>query len=265
MKNLVGIGNTGTKIVENLSQYPQYNIYKIDEGLNIAKQTSPENYEKKCPSFKKMFSKSKGDFYIFLSASGNISGILLRLLEQLKSNSLNVLVVTTDPKLLSVTGKLQQNLVIGIMKEYARSGLIERFYCLDNSLLEEMIGDCPIDRYYDSLNEFICYLFHSHMCMENTKPIMETKQEEIEIARICTFGLLDRQGNKKMFFLINNPTQERYYYSFSKEELAKNSKILQNIKNNLTEQENITKTFAVFESEETDKYVLIEQKTHILI
>ena len=94
---------------------------------------------------------------------------------------------------------------------------------------------------------------------------METKQEELEIARICTFGLLDKQNNKKVFYPIKNPTQERYYYSFSKEDLSKNSKILQNIKNNLTEEENIKKSFAVFESEETDQYVLIQQKTHILI
>ena len=265
MINLVGVGNTGCNIIEILSQYPQYTVHKIDEGINVTKQTSPEIYEKKCPSFKKMFAKSKGEFYIFLSASGNISGILLRLLEQLKSNPLNVIAITSDPKLLSVTGKLQQNLVTGIMKEYARSGLIQNFYCLDNSLLEEMIGDCPIDKYYDSLNQFICYLFHSYMCMENTKPIMETKQEELEISRICTFGLLDKQNNKKVFYPINNPTQERYYYSFSKEDLSKNSKILQNIKNNLTEEENIKKSFAVFESEETDQYVLIKQKTHILI
>jgi len=265
MINLVGIGNTGCNIVQFLSQYPQYNIVKIDEDINIKKQSSPEEYEKNCPSFKKLFSKNKGDYYIFLSASGNISGILLRLLEQIKTNNLNVICIVSDTKLLSVTGKMQQNLVTGIMKEYARSGLLESVRFLDNQLLEEMIGDCPIDKYYDTLNEFICYMFHSFMFLQNTKPLMETKEEGKNISRICTFGLLDKQNNKKMFYKLNNVTQERYYYSFSKLDLSKNNKILQNIKSNLAEESDITKTFAVYETEETDKYVLIEQKTHILI
>lgn len=265
MINLIGIGNTGCNIVEILSQYPQYNIIKIDEGINIKKQPSPEEYEKNCPSFKKIFPKNKNDYYVFLSASGNISAILLKTLEQIKTHKLNVIFITSDAKLLSTTGRLQQNLVTGIMKEYARSGLIESVRFLDNQLLEEMIGDCPIDEYYSSLNNFICYMFHSFMFLKNTKPLMETKEENNQISRICTFGLLDKQNNKKMFYKLNNVTQERYYYSFSKLDLSKNNKILQNIKSNLTEESDVIKTFAVYETEETDKYVLIEQKTHILI
>jgi len=264
MTRLVGIGNTGCNLVEKLSQYPQYNVIKIDEGINVKRQKSPEAYEKSCPSFKKEFGKKKEDTFVFVTASGTISGLLLRVLEQLQGNTLHVVCLVSDPGLLSPVGRLQQNLVQGVLKEYARSGLLEKLVLIDNAKVENLLGDVPLNEYYDKLNDTIVYAFHSLMCLQHSKPILETKEQGDEISRITTIGLFDKNKNKNLFYDLEYPTQERYYYSFSQQDIKTNPKILQNIKKDLTKVEDLSITFAVYETNVTDPYAFLEVKTHFV-
>lgn len=264
MTRLVGIGNTGCKLVEILSQYPQYNVVKIDEGINVKKQKTAEDYEKNCPSFMKDFGKKKQDTYVFVSACGMISGLLLRVLEQLQGNNLYVVCVVSDSGFLSPMGRLQQNLVQGVLKQYARSGLLEKLILVDNQKVEALIGDVGLDEYYDKLNEVITYSFHTLMCLKNSKPVVETKEEEGEISRISTIGLFDKQKNKNLFYDLKFITQERYYYSLSVEDIKKNSKIIQEIRKDLSVEEGVAKTFAIFKADTTDNFAYLEVKTHIV-
>lgn len=263
MINLVGIGGTGCALVGQLSQYPQYKTLEIDEDRNIEKRKGPEEYEKNCPSFKKLFKGMKGETWVMLSAAGNISGILLRVLEQLNGEK-NVLCVTTDSSLLSSVGKLQQKLVVGVLQQYARSGLLERLLLVDNSRVEELMGEVPLDEYWAKINEIITYSFHSVMCFRHTKPVMETKEEKNEITRIGTLGLYGEDKKKKLFYDLAHITTERYHYSFSKQDIKGNGKILPTIKRDLSGEDNITKTFAIYESERTDPYAYLEASTHIV-
>lgn len=264
MTRLVGIGNTGCNVVDKLSQYPQYNIVKIDEGINVKKQSTPEEYEKNCPSLKKIFGKKKQDSYVFISASGTISGLLLRVLEQLQGNNLYVVCLVSDPGLLSPVGRLQQNLVQGVLKEYARSGLLEKLILIDNSKIENLLGDVSLDEYYEKINEIICYCFHNILCLKNSQPVFQTKEQEDDISKITTIGLLDAEKNKNMFYDLKFVTQEKYFYSFSKKDMKNDKTILQKIKQDLSVEENITKTFAVYESNKTEDFAFIETKTHIV-
>jgi len=262
--HIIGIGNTGCSLAKELSKYPQYQITEIDQGINVELQRTPEKYEENCPSFKKLFSSIKQDVWIILSASGMISGLSLRVLEQLKGKSLNVLCVLSDPSLLSSMGRLQQNLVRGVMQEYARSGLLEQLILVDNVKVEELLGEVAIDEYWTKLNEIITYAFHSLMCFRHTKPILEVKEEKPDIARISTIGLYDEQKNKKLFYDLKYIKCERYHYSFSKEDIKKNGKILPSIKRDLLSEDEIARTFAIYESEISDKYAYVESSTHII-
>lgn len=265
MITIVGIGNTGCNVAKRLSQYPQYNIIEIDEGINVKKQKKPEDYENNCPNFKKIFQDINQDVYVVLSAAGNISGLSLKVLEKLKDFNLNVICFTSDETLLSNTNKLQQKLVINVFQEYARSGLMEKLYLVNNNNLETLLEDVPLDQYYDKLNEIFCYTFHSIMCNKNTKPIFETKEEISEIDRISTFALYNFEEGKKMFFDFKYVTKERYHFSYSKEDIKKDGKLLQNIKKQILQGENdTTKTFAIYEASQTDKYAFVEATTHIV-
>lgn len=264
MIHLVGIGNTGCNLANLLAQYPQYKAHEIDVDKGVKQQKTPEDYEKNCPSFKKKFSGINGEVWVMLSASGNISGITLRVLEQLRGNKLNVLCVTSDTGLLSIMANLQQKLVVGVLQQYARSGALNSLYLVDNQKVEELLGDVPLDEYWDKLNEVITYTFHTLMCLKHMKPLMETKEEESEISNVRSFGILDPSKNKKMFYDLKNVTRERYYYSFTKEQIKKDGKILKNIKERVISDEQVSKTFAVFESKNQDPVVYIDCSTHIL-
>lgn len=263
---IVGIGNTGCQLAKQLSTYPQYKILEIDEGINVDLQKSPEKYEENCPSFKKLFSSIDEDVWLVLSAAGMISGLSLRVLEQLKGKKLNVnvLCVISDPATLSRMATLQQKVVKGVMQEYARSGLLEQLILVDNVRVEELLGEVAIDEYWTKLNEIITYAFHSLMCFRHTKPILEVKEEKPDIARITTIGLYDDQKNKKLFYDLKYIKCERYYYSFSKEDIKKNGKILPSIKRDLLSGDEIARTFAIYESEVSDKYAYVESSTHII-
>lgn len=265
MINIVGVGGAGCKITKDLSKYPQYNMYQIDTEINVKEQKKPEDYEKKCPSFKKYFGKLSGETYVFISASGKISGLLLRLLEQIKGADLNVVCLVSDPSLLSSMGRLQQNLVSGVMKEYARSGLIDSVIFLDNQEIEKIMGDVPLDEYYNRINEVISYTFHTIMCLKHSTPLFETKEEENEASRITTFGIVGENKEKKLFFNLDNITEERYYYSASKKQIKNDSGILKELKSKMTEENNIAKTFAVFESDTEDNLTYVESRTHIVL
>lgn len=263
MINVVGIGSSGCNIARKLSDYSQYKIFEIDEGINVKKENCPEDYEKNCPTFKKLFAPLYGDTFVIVSACGDISGLTLKVLEKLKDNKTSVICLVSDQSLISNKSKLQQNIVVNVLQEYARSGLLEKIYLIENSCLEALLEDVPLDQYYDKLNEIFCYTFHSIMYFRNSKPLFETKENKSSIDRISTFALYDGK-EKKMFYNFKNATKERYFYSFSKEDIKKDGKILQNIKTNLLkEEDNISKTFAIYQSQHTDRYAFVELTTHI--
>lgn len=255
MISLIGIGNTGSRLVEKLSKYEQYSALTIDSGKEIREYKTPEEYEKKCPSFKKLFKNLEKEVYIFLSASGNISGALLRILEQLKDSNLNVVCVSSDPITLSSMGSLQQNLVVGVLQEYARSGMIENLYLIDNSKVEDIIGDVSLDEYWEKINETIAYIFDTFMYFKNTKSAMQFGDVENNIAKINTFAMLDEKNNKKTLYDFKYITNEIYFFSINKNAIS-----LKEIKSFIQEQsENKKVGTYIYETTNLDEitYVLV--------
>jgi hypothetical protein len=130
--NIIGLGRAGCAIAGCFSKFPQYEVYKFDNGragkncFDIPKQKSHEAYEKKCPNFKKDLQNISGDVIFILCGAGSISGCSLGLLEQLTDVSITVLYVEPDTSMLSETETSQERIVKNVFQEYARSGKFER-------------------------------------------------------------------------------------------------------------------------------------------
>ena len=100
--NIIGIGKPGCSITSRLEKHTQYNTYYIDSDNSkkyknfskVKEQRAHEDYEKNYRKirFKNMSEKTTT---IIFSGSGKISGIILRLLEQLNDHSLSVWYFTT--------------------------------------------------------------------------------------------------------------------------------------------------------------------------
>lgn len=264
MISLIGLGGTGVKIVKKLSEYEQYKTIEIDIGKGIKEQKTPEDYETNCPSFKTKFKNLGEEVFLFLSASGKISGASLRILEQLKGNKINVVCIHSDPITLSRMGSLQQNVVSGVLQEYARSGLIDNLYLIDNAKIEEMLEDVALDEYWDKINEIISYIFHTMMYFKNTKPVLQSAEEGTNIAKIKTFGLVDQNNNKKLLFDLKHITSETYFYSFSKQEKSKNKNLLKEVKEKMQDKNGeVHRSFKIYETMGNDKTIYMGAETHI--
>ncbi len=260
MISLVGLGNTGIKMVEKLSVHNQYKVVTIDSGQEIKECSSPEEYEAKCPSFKKKFKNLDDEVYLFFSASGNISGACLRIMEQLKGKNINVVCISSDPVTLSAMGSLQQNLVIGVLQEYARSNMIDNLYLIDNVKIEEMLEDVSLEDYWNQINETIAYIFHTYMYFKNTKPVMEFGHLEKEIANIHTFCAISGES-KKAFYNLKYITNEIYFFSYRKNE---DKGFLKKIKSFIQERSENKKVGAyIFETTEKNIVTYARVSTHI--
>jgi hypothetical protein len=271
---VIGLGNGGIRIAEEFQAYPQYDVFKIGLDLeedtrnkNLKKCSSPEEYEEKCPDLSKFFKDVKEEVLFVMVGSSEITGAALAILEQLKHCRINVLYVRPDTSLLSQKRFLQERVTFNVFQEYARSGLFNKLYIVDNLMMEQVIGDTPIGLYHKKLNSLICSTLHMINVCKHDEPIFLTDLEESAITRIGTFGISDpATGKENLFYNLVNTTNKFYYFSISKTVLEKDGKLLVKIKNQVKEKlgEDIKGGFGVYENEWKDNFVYVEASTHIL-
>ena len=100
---------------------------------------------------------------------------------------------------------LQNKLLYNVFQEYARSGLLDRVFLIDNCKLSDILGPVPIMKFWDSINNLLVTTYHMLNVFQNTQPIMTTQTKRINTARVSTFGLLNSEKNKEnMFFKMIN-------------------------------------------------------------
>lgn len=273
--NIVALGNAACKIAELFSKYPNYSIYKIDVDIeesktskSLKKQLTAEDYEKNCPSLKTFFKSMKSDEVLFICVgSSSVSGCALRVLEPLKEKKITVLYVRPDLTLLSDKALFQERLTFHIFQQYARSGAFDRMYIINNTTLEEILGDIPITQYYDKLNEMIATTFHMINVYKHIKPVLENKIDIPEISRIATIGIHDMtSGQDKFFYPLQYKTSQFYFFAYNKETLDKDGKIFQNIKRQLRERigENTKVAFGIYATDYPENFVFCEAHSHFI-
>ena len=272
--NIVGLGAPGCNIADKFTQYPQYNIYKIDVGLKglkkngiyaMPKQNSVEDYESNCPSLSNFFKNISGEVLFILCGAGEISGATLRILETIRTCKISILYILPDVELLSELAQLRNNATFNILQQYARSGLFETIRIVHNPEIELLIGDVPIVGYYDRLNEVIASTVHMINVYKNTKPVMSTLTQPVDFARISTIGTYDEEQKKEnLLFLLDNVREVVYYYGIPSDLLKSDGNLLRSITKKVKEASKkgkIKTSFGIFSTEYNQKYCFIEVHT----
>ena len=85
---------------------------------------------------------------------------------------------------------LQNRLLFNVFQEYARSGLLDRVFLVDNSKLSDIMGPVPIMKFWDSMNNLVATTYHMLNVFQNTQSVMTTQTKRIDTARVSTFGLV---------------------------------------------------------------------------
>ena len=277
MQTIIGLGQAGCNIADHFSQYPQYNIIKIDTKLKKAKNTfnlkyhsNPEHYEKKLPvRLIKHLHQTVQSHTLFITSCGMVSGASLSILEKIKDKT-QITVMYIIPHQTELVGdkKLQNTLLFNVFQEYARSALFERVYLLDNQKMSDIIGPVPIMKRWESLNNLIASTYHMINVFEHTQPILTTITNRIKTARISTLGLLDEENNQeKMFFELDIPREKNYYYGVPNKQLEEDENLMKNIQNNvktIKEHDKMKTTYSVYSTEYDKLYAYCEKSSTLI-
>jgi len=261
METIIGLGSAGCNIADCFAQYPQYDVYKFDVGISgkncyyLPKYDTPEEYEAHIGDLTNILSKIEGDVLFVLGGSGNISGGALRILEQLRHCSINILYVEPDIGMLSGKKKLQERITYYIFQEYARSGLFDRVFLVSNPLLEEILGSVPIMGYNARLNQLIVSTFHMINVYNNNEPIVKNFSDFKEQTRISTIGISNLENEKKLFFPLDNVREMRYYYAINKGKLETDGTLMRKITENVKNEADIDVSYGIYATDYADDYV----------
>ena len=266
MDTVIGLGHAGCNIAEKFSEYSQYDVYRIDTKKRPGKRfklmphcKTHEEYEQKCPSFKYFFRNIKDSCLVVIGGSGTISGASLRILEQLKKHETSVLYIKPDTTLLSQKARLQENVVFGVLQQYARSALLKKLYIVENNRLEEIIGNTSVMNHYEKLNQLVVSTIHMINFCKNSTPELETFDESVETARIMTFGVCDLEANQEtLFFNLQMPREKVYYYMINRQKLEEDGELLKKITGNVrsrSEGNTINTSFGIYSTDYEEDYV----------
>ena len=241
METIIGLGGAGCAIAKAFQKYPQYQVYLIDTEehahprvLQMPSGLSHQEYEEACPDPADFFSDVSGPCLFVLSGSGELSGASLRLLYSLRLRKVSVLYVHPDDEDMQGGVLLRHNLNFGVLQQYARSGLFEKMYIVQNSKLEEILEDLPVIGYFNKINDYLVSTMHMINVFDNTDSEFDTFREPDPASRIATLGVMDSTTlEEKLFFDLKMPREKRYYYGINRIELETDGSLLKKVKENI--------------------------------
>ena len=261
METVIGLGSAGCNIADCFGQYPQYKVYKIDNGVYgknchfLPKYDTPEEYEAHIGDLSSFFGSVSGDVLFVVGGSGTVSGAALRILEQLRHCRIYVLYVEPNVDTLSGKRKLQERVTYYVLQEYARSGLFKRLFLISNSQLENVLGDVPIIGFNDKLNGLLVSTFHMINVYNNNDPVVGNASDFRESTRISTIGISTLENEKKLFFSLDSIREIRYYYAINRKKLETDGTLMRKITENVKNEKDIDVSYGVYATDYPDDYV----------
>ena len=262
---VLGLGKAGCNIARAFSKFPQYETYGIDTDpqadITIKKKTSHADYDASFPSLKRKLKFKNEEVLVVTSGAGQISGGILSLMGQISENRIKAVYIQPDLSLMSETQKMQERIVRNVLQEYARSGVIEGIYLIDNLAIERSVGDVSIVGYYDILNQAVVNTIHMINVFENSEPVIGNFITPNEIARIATVGVVtmpENDGDEKenWFYDLTTPRDVVYYYGIGSDDLKNDGTLFRRINRFVKSkiEDGLNVSYGVFETSYEQKY-----------
>ena len=264
--NIIGLGQAGCRLASSFEEYPQYNVFFIDSEqhdnyknlINVPKQETHEDYEKKYKSLN--LRKVKGDTTLIVVGISKISGIALRVLQQLKNRRLSVLYVKPDMSTCTEEQVLIERLNFGVLQQYARSSMLSEFFVISNEQVEKVLDSVSITNYWQDMNKIISSTYHMLNVFNNTEPILTNLAEPVKSCKIKTVGVVGFESlNEKLFYNLENTRMKKYFFGISQETLNEEKDLLHKIRSYVKEkanqEEKCTSCFAIYLTSYKQNYV----------
>ena len=270
MRNILALGSAACNIVDSLSKYEVYNIYKIcnvadknKSSFLIPELEKAEEYEAleiipKIPFLKKI----KEEVTFFVCGASRSSALSLRALEFLHDRGVSISVVYFKPEtdFLSKEQTLQERAIGNILQQYARSGLFVDLTLASNKALEAFVDSLNVFDYYKQINEVFCDSYHMIEIFKNTKPIMSTFSRVRESCRIKTIGISTLSCEDRIFSPFKQEVEVLYYFGINEEKLKTQGNFFKelttSVKGRMTEE---TKAyFGIYPTDYENDYIYVE-------
>ena len=271
MKKLLGIGNAGCNVVEQLSQYPVYECFYISNEINktskykfaLPECAGPEEYENLDMSkLHRWVKKVDNSCTVIVCGGSDSAGITLRALEVLYKNKVKIDIIYFTPEVdvLSDAKALHERSVSGVLQNFARSGLFEQICLVSNLHLEELAGSTNVFDYFKQINHVFTSTYYMIDVFKNTKPIISTFKKPRESCRITTIGLDSLEGKESLFFPFQDEVDVLYYYGINEEKLRTEENLFRTItdkiKEKITEERKVS--FGVYPTQYENDYIYVE-------
>ena len=260
----IGLGNAGINIYRKLSNLSKYKTIELDEGKGLPKCQTHEEYESSVPKLgNKLRLGKEQDIWFIVCGASKVSGATLAILEQIKDREVKVMYIVPDLFLISKTQKLQHKVTLGVLQQYARSGMINSIWLFDNKIISDIVGEGALGSYYDNVNSAIANFLANYNWFKNTQPIMGNLHEPKDISRIRTVSIGELEKNEEnLYFLLDNITESCYYYSISSHKKENDKYLLKNIRTYLETKNNTT--FGIWENGSEHSFFYSIKFTHYI-
>lgn len=260
---LIGLGSAGIGVVQCFSD--AHKKILISENMFPSTCKKEEDYENKCPKFKKELSFKEAECWFFVCGGNRCSSATLRLLETIKNKKINIVYICPDKDLCGPSVLRRHKVVYNVLQEYTRSGLFNTMCLVSNRQALRIIGDQPLNKIYSEINNTIANAIETVEWFKTQDPVMGSMHEPGTVSRICTISMgILKKVEENMLFLLDNPTETCYIYSISKTQLESNKNLISIIRDRISsdEERGIKSSFAVYESEHKQSFYYSIKFTH---
>ena len=228
MISIVGLGTAASRIAECFRETSNYNVYTLNDAVKrnskykfkLKKYERSEEYEDNIPNLNKFFTEVDEHVQFIVVGSSFSSNYSLGILQQLQNKKIDLYYVRPDTELLIGVPKLLDNMVFGVLQEYARSGLFNSFTVISNLEIEKSLDNVPIKSYYSTINKTIFSMIHYINYFTHAEPEIGMVSKPLEVNRIRAIGALNPKNlEEKWFFDLDTPRDVCYYVCINKEKL----------------------------------------------
>jgi len=262
--NIIGVGQAGCRVSNYLSSYPAYNTYQIDveddnykNFMSVKPQVNHEEYENKYANFK--FGKIEGETTVIFSGAGCVSGIILRLLQQLhKKTEVSVLYIRPRKSEISSLQATRHKICSQVLQQYARSNLIKSVILVDNEKIETIVPDIEIDNYWQPINRFIGDTYHMINVLQNTEALLKSNNQVPATAKIKTLSVINlEEKEEEVFYDLEFPRAKNFYFALSEDYMKDNKELLSEVRSYTTDQqtEQCDAAYAIYKTDYEQNYV----------
>jgi hypothetical protein len=262
--NIIGIGQAGCRISNYLSRYDVYKTYQIDAEsdnyknfIPVKPQTSHEDYENNYANLK--LGKIAGETTVILSGAGCISGIVLRLLQQIENKGeVSVLYIKPRTGDVSTLQNVHHKICNQVLQQYARSKMLDSITLVDNGMVEAIVSGLEIDNYWDPINQLIGDTFHMINVLHNTEPLLKSNNQVPTPARIKTLSVVNFEDKKEeVFYNLEYPRAKNFYLALSESFVKDNKSLLSEVRAFVEEQEEeqCDCAYAIYKTDYDQNYV----------